>query len=101
MPLGLQRTALHQSNPQRSSSVSVQTCACRAAQALALQRMLEEDLNWCYHYAMWQRDDGWKLTCPTMFGDMPAPVRAAVTPMVRSGMLKQLHGQVRNAFTWL
>jgi hypothetical protein len=46
---------------------------CREALALALQRLLEEDLYFCTTlYANWQRDDALAILEPVLFGALPA-----------------------------
>ena len=70
---------------------------CRAAQALALQRMLEEDAYWCLVYTLWAREDGWRLTCPAYLGDILKPMRSVLEPMFRWPLIKELLGQARRA----
>jgi hypothetical protein len=67
---------------------------CRSALALALQRMLEEDLYFCMLYCYWQRDDFWEVCGPVYFQDVPPMMRPLVMILARSTFLRDLHGQV-------
>lgn len=62
------------------------------AQALAFQRLLEENLYWAVLYSRWVEPQGWALTRPAFFGKMPAPLRWFVPLLARRGMRQQLHG---------
>jgi hypothetical protein len=70
---------------------------CRSAIALALQRMLEEDLYFCMMYCDLQRDDFWAICAPTYSStlhDMPPMMRPLIMTFARSSLLRDLHGQV-------
>ena len=69
--------------------------ACRAVQALALQRMLEEDLYFAWIYCAWQRDDVFDAISPILFSPVPAALRPLLATFVRSSLLRDIHGQVR------
>ncbi len=63
------------------------------AQALALQRLLEEHLYWCAVHDRWAVDENWAFTKPAFFGALPPAVRDLVAALARRGQLKELHGQ--------
>ncbi len=62
------------------------------AQALALQRLMEEDLYWAVVHTRWIDPVGWELTREAFFGKLPVPLKWVVAPLARRGMGKQLHG---------
>jgi hypothetical protein len=68
--------------------------ARRSALALALQRMLEEDLYFCAIYWYWQRDDFWAICGPVYFQDAPPMMRPYLMMLARSPLLRDLYGQV-------
>ena len=59
--------------------------------------MLEEHTYFAVIYMLWQRDDVWSEYGPHVFEDVPFLMRGVVSSMVRSGILRDLHGQVRPA----
>lgn len=63
------------------------------AVALALQRLIEENLYWAVVYTRWIEPQGWEMTRPAFFGKLPAPLRWLVPMLARHGIRKQLHGQ--------
>lgn len=63
------------------------------AQALALQRLIEEHLYWCGIYDRWAVDAHWALTKPAFFGSLPPLWRQIVPELARKTLLRQLHGQ--------
>ena len=69
------------------------SCGCRGAIALAVLKMLEEDLNFCFVYTKYQRDDAYQLNAGAGGGG-PAIFRPFTTRMKRAGMLRTLEGQV-------
>lgn len=62
------------------------------AQALAWQRLLEEHLYWAVLYTRWIEPEGWAMTRPAFFADLPAPLAWLVPPLARRGMARELHG---------
>ncbi len=66
--------------------------AGQRAQALAFQRLMEENLYWAVVYSRWLSPDGWALTRAAFFANLPGPLRWIVPPLARRGMRKQLHG---------
>lgn len=67
--------------------------AAERAQALALQRLLEEHLYWCAVYDRWAVDRNWALVKLAFFGALPPVVRDLVARLARRGQLQELHGQ--------
>jgi len=67
--------------------------AAERAQALALQRLLEEHLYWCAVYDRWAMDENWARVKPAFFGALPPGVRDLVAWLARRGQLQALHGQ--------
>ncbi len=69
------------------------------AVALALRRLIEENLYWALLYGRWIDEAGWALTHEAFFGRMPAPWRWFVSPMARASVRKSLwgHGMGRHA----
>jgi len=65
------------------------------AQALALQRMIEESLYWSLMYFRWIDPEGWRHQEATYFGFMPIPLRWIVPKIVRVSVKKELNGHGR------
>lgn len=61
-------------------------------QALAIQRMVEENLYWAMVYDRWARPENWPILKSTVLGGIPAPIRMVMAPFARRGVLKQLKG---------
>jgi glutathione S-transferase len=62
------------------------------ALALAVQRMIEENLYWTVVYARWIEDAGFAKTREVFFGDMPAIARSIVPHLARRAIRRELHG---------
>ena len=62
------------------------------AQALAFQRLFEENLYWAVVHTRWVDDAGWALTRQAFFGAMPLPLRWLVPPLARRGIKAELRG---------
>ncbi len=62
------------------------------AVALALRRLMEENLYWSVLYSRWGVDDHWRVTRAAYFGFLPAVVRPLITGMIRRQALKALRG---------
>lgn len=60
--------------------------------ALAVQRMIEENLYWAMVYDRWVREENWPILKGTVLGSIPAPVRAMLAPYARRSVKKQLEG---------
>lgn len=60
--------------------------------ALAVQRLIEEDLYWALLYWRWFDPEGWKMTREAFFGTLPGPLKAIVPNLARRGIGKELWG---------
>jgi glutathione S-transferase len=61
--------------------------------ALAMRRLLEDDLYWALVYDRWMVDENWKLTRQAVLGGIAAPLRLVVAPIARRGVRRQLDAQ--------
>jgi len=61
-------------------------------QAVAIQRLVEENLYWAMVYDRWGREENWPILKGSVLGDIAAPVRALIAPLARRGVKKQLAG---------
>lgn len=61
-------------------------------QAVAIQRLVEENLYWAMVYDRWVREGNWPILKGSVLGQIPAPVRTLIAPMARRGVKKQLNG---------
>lgn len=61
-------------------------------QAVAIQRLIEENLYWAMVYDRWVREENWPLLKESVLGQIAAPVRAVIAPLARRGVRKQLDG---------
>jgi len=62
------------------------------AVALALQRLLEENLYWAMVYDRWMVDANWQFFRDIVLGGMPLPVRRLAGPAIRRGIGKRVEG---------
>ena len=62
------------------------------AVALAMRRLLEENLYWCMLYGRWGVEENWRITRDAYFGFIPSVVRPLIAGMIRKQALKALHG---------
>lgn len=62
------------------------------AMALAIQRMIDENLYWVMVNDRWNTPENWPILKSTVLGDIPAPLRLVLAPIARRGVLKQLKG---------
>jgi glutathione S-transferase len=60
--------------------------------ALALRRLIEENLYWTMVYDRWMVDENWQLFRNTVLGGISVPMRYAIAPMARRGVRQQLRG---------
>jgi glutathione S-transferase len=60
--------------------------------ALALRRLMEENLYWAVLYSRWFEPDGWRRTREAFFSALPAPARGIVPLLARRGIWKELYG---------
>lgn len=58
--------------------------------ALAVMRMVEENLRYGMMYGRWVDPAGWAAFCPVVFGKMPAPLRLIIPGKIRSRIAKGL-----------
>lgn len=61
-------------------------------QAVAIQRLVEENLYWAMVYDRWAREANWPILKNSVLGDIPALPRAVLAPLARRGVRKQLEG---------
>lgn len=61
--------------------------------ALAMRRLLEDDLYWALVYDRWMVDENWKLTQEAVLGGIAAPLRLVIAPIARRGVRRQLDAQ--------
>ena len=60
--------------------------------ALALARLIEENLYWALLHTRWIDPAGWALTREAFFGATPAALKWFVPGLARRGLRQQLHG---------
>jgi glutathione S-transferase len=60
-------------------------------QAVAIQRLVEENLYWAMVYDRWIRPKNWPILNGSVLGAIPAPLRAVLAPIARRGVRKQLN----------
>ncbi|MEO9462557.1 MAG: glutathione S-transferase family protein [Marinomonas sp.] len=60
--------------------------------AVAIQRLIEENLYWAMVYDRWRRPENWALLKGTVLSAIPAPIRMVLAPIARRGVSKQLNG---------
>src|SRR5262249_25283080 len=60
--------------------------------AVALRRLIEENLYWTMVYDRWIVDRNWRVFRDVVLGGLPAPVRTIVGPVARRGVKRQLVG---------
>jgi glutathione S-transferase len=60
--------------------------------AVALRRMVEENLYWTLVYDRWMVEENWRSFRDVVLGGVPAAVRPLVAPIARRGVRKQLVG---------
>ncbi|HTD91999.1 MAG TPA: glutathione S-transferase family protein, partial [Burkholderiales bacterium] len=62
------------------------------AVALAVQRLIEENLYWAAIYSRWVEDAGFKLTRHIFFAKMPPVLKQIVPHLARRGLRQEMHG---------
>ena len=60
--------------------------------ALAIQRMIEENLYWAMVHDRWNTPENWPLLKSSVLGGVPALPREILAPIARRGVRKQLVG---------
>lgn len=61
-------------------------------QAVAVLRLVEENLYWALVYDRWVRPENWPILKSSVLNQIPVPVRAVIAPIARRGVAKQLKG---------
>lgn len=61
--------------------------------ALALRRLLEDDLYWTLVYDRWLVESNWPLTRAAVLGQIAPPLRLVIAPVARRGVRRQLDAQ--------
>lgn len=61
-------------------------------QAVAIQRLVEENLYWAMVYDRWVRPENWPILKATVLAGIPGPVRPIMAPMARRGVQRQIKG---------
>lgn len=69
------------------------------AEALALQRLLEDHLYYVIGYSRWVDPEGWASVGPAFFESFPAPLRPPARLLVRRRMARLLHLQGLGRFS--
>jgi glutathione S-transferase len=62
------------------------------AVALALRRLLEENLYWAMVYDRWMLEENWRVFREVVLGGVTGPARALVGGLARRGVRRQLRG---------
>lgn len=60
--------------------------------ALAMQRLIEENLYWAVVYSRWQDPVNWQTTKATYFSDLPPVLKTLIPMQARSQILQSLKG---------
>jgi hypothetical protein len=66
--------------------------------ALALRRLIEENLYWTLVYDRWMVDDNWRQAREVVLGAIPFPARQLIAPVARRGVRRQL--EVQGSSPW-
>lgn len=66
--------------------------ADQRGRAVAIQRLVEENLYWVMVFDRWVRDENWPVLKPSVLGQVPSVVRTVVAPIARRGVKGQLRG---------
>jgi glutathione S-transferase len=61
-------------------------------QAVAIQRLIEENLYWAMVHDRWSRPENWPILKDSVLGAIPTPLRKLIAPVARRGVLRQLKG---------
>lgn len=61
--------------------------------ALAMRRMIEENLYWCVLYTRWVEEAGWQKVRPAFFATLPPLLRGVVPGLIRRQIVKALYLQ--------
>jgi glutathione S-transferase len=60
--------------------------------ALALRRLVEENLYWVMVYDRWVVEENWRQFRGVVLGAVPVPIRQLIAPIARRGVKRQLKG---------
>ncbi len=60
--------------------------------ALAMRRLIEENLYWAMVYSRWQEPANWEKTKAALFGDLPPLLKSIVPNIVRNKTRQKLQG---------
>jgi glutathione S-transferase len=63
------------------------------AQALALQRLVEDHFYFIGVWSRWMDPEGWQSFGPALFGSLAPPLRQIIAPFVRRQVRHSLHAQ--------
>lgn len=66
--------------------------AAQRGQAVAIQRLVEENLYWAMVHDRWVREENWPILKGSVLGRIPTPIRTLIAPLARGGVQKQLKG---------
>jgi len=66
--------------------------ADQRGRAVAIQRLVEENLYWVMVFDRWVRDENWPVLKQSVLGQVPSAVRRVVAPIARRGVKRQLVG---------
>lgn len=66
--------------------------AAERAVALALRRMIEENLYWTMVYDRWMVEQNWSSFRDVILGGVPIPLRYILAPVARRGVRRELEG---------
>lgn len=61
-------------------------------QAVAIQRLIDENLYWTMVHDRWMNDANWQQFRDVVLGGLAVPVRRMLGPVARRGVKKQLQG---------
>lgn len=83
---------------QYGDTLDADLTSAQKAQALTLQRLMDEHLYWALMYSRWIEPAAWAITKKTFFAHLPAPLRLFVPELIRKKTMKQLqsHGMGRH-----
>lgn len=66
--------------------------ADQRGRAVAIQRLVEENLYWAMVYDRWVRPENWPVLKESVLGQIPSVVRTVIAPIARQGVKRQLKG---------
>ena len=66
--------------------------AAQRGAAVAIHRLVEENLYWAMVYDRWATPENWPVVKGSVLGRIPAPLRAVLAQIARRGVKRQLAG---------